>query len=161
VFPTEVEEKVLLAQELARTMMRFRRSGGQDKSKHDIRMSEFMLLCTLKECKATTTKGVKVSDLSTRLKITPAAVTHMINSLEEGGYIERLPDPKDRRVVLVSPTEKSLGIMEEMQAEHLEFSQGLVAFLGEQDSKEFIRLLKTSFEYLSERREKSGEECRK
>lgn len=161
VFNVETEEKVILAQELARTMVRFRRIGGQDKSKHGIRMSEYMLLCTLKECKASKTKGIKVSDLSTRMKITPAAVTHMINSLEEAGYIERLSDSTDRRVVLVCPTEKSLRVMEEMQAEHLEFLQDWVAFLGEQDSKELIRLLKISFEYLRERREKNGENCKK
>lgn len=161
VFYVETEEKVLLAQELARTMVRFRRIGWQDKSKHGIRMSEYMLLCTLKECNASKIKGIKVSDLSTRMRITPAAVTHMINSLEEAGYIERLPDSTDRRVVLVCPTEKSLGVMEKMQAEHLEFLQDWVAFLGEQDSKELIRLLKTSFDYVKERRDKSGKDYKK
>lgn len=157
----QTEEQSLLTQELARTMERFRRLGGQNKSRHGIRQSEFILLKTLFEFKDSDARGMKVSDLSTKLNITPAGVTHMINSLEEAGLIERLADPADRRVVLVRPTDKSLEIIEKMHAEHLDFLQGLVDFLGDQDSKELIRLLTTALEYLKERRRKNGDEFKK
>ena len=157
----QTDEQSLIVQNLARTMAQFRRLGGQNKSKYGIRQSEFMLLYTLVENKDSDARGLKVSDLSTKLNITPAGVTHMINSLEEAGYIERLADPADRRVVLVRPTDKSLEIIEKMHAEHLDFLQGLVDFLGEQDSKELIRLLTTSLEYVKERRKENGNELKK
>ena len=73
---------------------------------HELRQSEFILLATINHFNDSGSKGVKVSDLSTYMEITPAAVTHMINSTEEGGYLERLSDSADRRIVLVKLTEK-------------------------------------------------------
>lgn len=151
------EEQLFLAQEIARTMAQFRRLGGHTTSWHGIRPSEFMLLHTLIHSTDPDSKGMKVSDLSTRLQITPAGVTHAINALEEGGYIERLADPADRRVVLVQATDKSRNIIAQMHSEHIEFLKGLVGFLGEQDTKEFIRLLSLTLNYFKERRNKDGD----
>ena len=47
-----------------------------------------------------------VTEISNLLQITPAGVTHLINPLEDVGYIERLQAPKDRRIVLIGLTEK-------------------------------------------------------
>ena len=95
-------------------------------------------------------EGVKVTDLSQRLNITPAAVTHMLNSLEEEGYIERLRDFKDRRVVMVRPSAKGIEILEKGKKEFLERFSGLVEYLGEEDAKELIRLLNKTSRYFKE-----------
>ena len=39
--------------------------------------------------------------LGERLSISPGAVTAMIDRLEPGGYVERIPNPEDRRSALV------------------------------------------------------------
>ncbi|MEV4898551.1 MarR family transcriptional regulator [Nonomuraea sp. NPDC055795] len=46
--------------------------------------------------------------LSTQLGRTTGAVTHMIDRLEKGGYVRRLPDPQDRRRVLVEASASGL-----------------------------------------------------
>ncbi|MHB9094974.1 MAG: MarR family winged helix-turn-helix transcriptional regulator, partial [Eubacteriales bacterium] len=112
---------------------------------------------TLIHCAGPDCRGIKISDLSTQLQITPAGVTHMINSLEEGGYVERLADSADRRVVLVKPTAKGKQVIESMKVEHLEKLKGLVGSLGEQDSKELIRLLSSTLTYLKERRDHNAD----
>ena len=87
----------LLAQELAHTFSQFRRLGPRKVSLHGFKPVEFFLLATLIESTPPGAACLKTSDLSTRLQVTPAAVTHVINNLEKAGYVERVADPADRR----------------------------------------------------------------
>ncbi len=90
-----------------------------------------------------------VSDLSALLQITPAAVTQMVNPLEEKGFLERRIDPGDRRVVLVSLTGKGQQTAQAFLASAQEQLLGVLNYLGEQESQEFLRLLGRAIEYLS------------
>ncbi|AFM43509.1 transcriptional regulator [Desulfosporosinus acidiphilus SJ4] len=145
------DETEALVQEMDRTMTQFRRIGGQVRSSHAIRPSEFTLLHNIILCTETDPRGIKVSDLSFQLQITPAGVTHIINSLEERGYLERLAEPTDRRVVLVRATQKGKEIIEAMRSDHFCFLKGLTDYLGEHDSKELIRILSSVLNYLKNR----------
>lgn len=145
-----MDEETLLAQELAFTISKFKRHGFQSSSYQGLRQSEYMLLFTLAHCFEGSSGGIKISDLSTKLNITPAGVTHMINSLEKDGYVERIPDDKDRRIVLVSPTLKGKKVIESMKEKFLESMKELVAFLGDNDSKELIRLLSKTSKFVNE-----------
>lgn len=44
--------------------------------------------------------------IAERLIISRATVTGLVDSLERQGYVERLPHPSDRRMLLVAPTER-------------------------------------------------------
>ena len=142
------DEKMRLAQELRQVLSQFRRIGWQAHADQEVRQSEFRLLFTLLEADAI---GTKVSDLSMQMHITPAAVTHMLNSLEEGGYIERLADPADRRVVLVKLTDKGRQTVEARKAKFLEKLMELIGFLGEQDARELLRLVSAILTYFKDR----------
>ncbi|EGW37246.1 MarR family transcriptional regulator [Desulfosporosinus sp. OT] len=144
-----------LAQDLLRIFSQFKRSRGQHPfTKLGIKPSEFILLHLLLEHCDDISVGMKVTEISEQLQITPSAVTHTINSLEKGGFIERLAAPNDRRIVLVRATDKSKEIMKELYAERVQFIEGLVTHLGEQDSKEFIRLFSKALDYFNEIRQK-------
>ena len=142
------DEKMKLAQELGRVLSQVKHINSQVHADQAVRQSEFRLLFTLLEADGI---GIKVSDLSLQMQITPAAVTHMLNSLEEGGYIERLADPADRRVVLVKLTDKGKHTVEALKAKFLEKLTGLVGFLGEQDSRELLRLVSAILTYFKDR----------
>ncbi|AET69619.1 transcriptional regulator [Desulfosporosinus orientis DSM 765] len=144
-----------LAQELLRIFSQFKRPSGQHPfSKQGIKPSEFILLnLLLKDCDDNSV-GMRVTEISEKLDITPGGVTHTINSLEKGGFIERSADPNDRRIVLVRATEKSQKVIKQLYAEQLHFIEGLVTFLGEQDSQEFIRLFSKTLDYFKESRKK-------
>ena len=144
-----------LAQDLLQIFSQFKRSKGQHPfSKLGIKPSEFILLnLLLKDC-AHASAGMRVTEISGMLDITPGGVTHTINSLEKGGFIERSADPSDRRIVLVRATEKSQAIFKQLYAEQIQFIEGLVNFLGEQDSQEFIRLFAKALDYFKESRKK-------
>lgn len=144
-----------LAQDLLRIFSQFKRSRHHHPfTKLGIKPSEFMLLHLLLEHCDNPSVGLKVTEISEHLQITPSAVTHTINSLEKGGFIERLASPNDRRIVLVRATDKSKEIMKELYAERVQFIEGLVSYLGEQDSKEFIRLFSKTLAYFNEIRQK-------
>jgi DNA-binding MarR family transcriptional regulator len=57
--------------------------------------------------------GVRIGELATRARLTNQSVGYLVDSLEELGYVERLPDPTDRRVRVVQLTARG---WEEMAA---------------------------------------------
>jgi DNA-binding MarR family transcriptional regulator len=98
-------------------------------------------------------RALTVTQISNLLQITPAGVTHLLNPLEESGYIERLPDPNDRRIVRIGPTDKGTLVAAALISDVQDKMVDLVNFLGEDDSKTFIRLLSRVIEYFSSKSE--------
>ena len=143
----ETEKTDLLAQELARVLAQFKRLNPPRGSFHGVRSGEFILLATLINSIPPGADGLKASELSNQLQVTPAAVTHLINDLEKAGHVERVSDPADRRIVLLKPTAAGLQLMEIANVQFLEMLKGLIEFLGEGDSREFIRLMTATMTY--------------
>ena len=50
--------------------------------------------------------GLRLNDLATRAGITPQSMGQFVDELEELGYVERRPDPEDRRAKRVYLTSK-------------------------------------------------------
>lgn len=48
--------------------------------------------------------GTRVSELARRAQITKQSMAELVAHLERHGYVERVPDPADRRAKLVRPT---------------------------------------------------------
>jgi DNA-binding MarR family transcriptional regulator len=148
----EIDEKKLLAHDLSKLVYQFKRIVLLKECHQELRQSEFLILATINHFVHSESRGVKVSHLSKYMEITPAAVTHIINSLEEGGYLERLADPSDRRIVLVNLTEKGKLICKEKEEKFSVSFQGLIEFMGEPDSIELKRLLTAMYTYFKERK---------
>jgi DNA-binding MarR family transcriptional regulator len=49
--------------------------------------------------------GARVTELADRLQMTPSAVSQLADHLERHGLIRRERDPRDRRAVMITPTE--------------------------------------------------------
>lgn len=143
-----------LARELARAIGQIKRVGTFYSPFKELRQSQLHLLSIIVYMSPPGAKGIKVSELSSHLKITPGAVTHTINSLEENGYIYREADPKDRRVVLVKATQSGENFVELKEQELFTRFQELSLFLGEEDTQQLIRLLSSTVSFLSGEKEK-------
>jgi DNA-binding MarR family transcriptional regulator len=111
--------------------------------------SEYELLVILKMNAGDQKTAISVSEISNLLQITPAGVTHLINPLEEKGFIKRLPDPNDRRIVLIGLTNKGTKTAEAIITDVQKELIGLVKYLGEEDSKELVRLMSRALEYFA------------
>jgi len=109
--------------------------------------SEIELLMVLQMNLNEAKKALTVSDLGNLLQITPAGVTHMVNSLERTKYIKRLRDPNDRRIVLVGLTGKGIRAAETLVTDIQEQFVSLFNHLGEEDSKIFVSLMSRVLEF--------------
>ena len=56
-------------------------------------------------------QGTRLRELATRSQMTPQSVGEHVDELELLGYVERVPDPSDRRAKLIRPTERGLAFM--------------------------------------------------
>ncbi|WP_081758627.1 MarR family winged helix-turn-helix transcriptional regulator [Paenibacillus graminis] len=86
-------------------------------------------------------EGLKVSEISRFMGLTPPTVTQLINSLEAKQMVERLPDVNDRRVVRIKLTEQG-EIITRRAKEHMNATLNrLVDYLGEDESNQLAELL--------------------
>jgi MarR family transcriptional regulator, transcriptional regulator for hemolysin len=60
-------------------------------------------------------EGVAQSELAAFMDLEKATLGRLLDRLEEKGWIERRPDPLDRRIKRVSLTEKVQGLMRELR----------------------------------------------
>lgn len=70
-----------------------------------------------------------------------ANITRMVDSLAERGYVERSPDPDDRRRHLISPTRAGRRVLTRIQRALPAERRALFGGLGEDDFEAFIRVL--------------------
>src|SRR5215207_11593521 len=146
-----MREKTALAltRDLFQLMKQFPRPKLKQSSVSGLTRSEYELLVMLVMSLDSDKKAFTVTEISNLLQITPAGVTHLINPLEEAEYIERLPDPNDRRIVRIGLTAKGTQTAETLISEVQENLIGLVNHLGEEDSKTLIRLMSKSIEFFA------------
>ena len=146
-----MKEKTALAltRDLFQLMKQFPRPKLKQSSLDGLTRSEYELLVMLVMSRNADRKAFTVTEISNLLQITPAGVTHLINPLEDAGYIERLQDPNDRRIVRIGPTDKGTQAAEALISDVQKNLIGLVNHLGEEDSKTLIRLMTKSIEFFA------------
>lgn len=66
-----------------------------------------------------------------RIEVEPITLTRIVDRMEESGWVERMPDPTDRRARLLHLTDKSREIVEPLRR----IIEGLVADMAEGLSK--------------------------
>ncbi len=91
------KDQLALTQELFQLMKQLPRPKLKQSSVDGLTRSEYELLVMLVMSTKDGKGAFTVTEISNMLQITPAGATHLINPLEEAGYIERLPDSHDRR----------------------------------------------------------------
>ena len=94
--------------------------------------------------------GMKVSELSERLKISSPSVSQMVNGLEEKNYVERVTTKSDRRVVYIRLTEQGKSILEEVTQEFMTFMDEVVSRLGTNDTTQLIHLFNRLYNVINE-----------
>lgn len=119
----------------------------QSFEKFDLKPSEYTLIRTIYTNSKESDKFIKITELSNILDITPAAITHVINSLEDKELIERITTKDDRRVVYIKLTDAGINKYLELNKRSEENLLNLVEYLGNEDSNELIRILNKVIEY--------------
>jgi DNA-binding MarR family transcriptional regulator len=73
---------------------------------------------------------------------TSGGVTHIVDRLEQRDLVERVPDPDDRRGLLVRLTRKGRALVERAGPSHLDTERHMLAPLTKQEQTELARLLR-------------------
>jgi len=145
----KAKTSLALTHDLFQLMRQFPRLKFREYAIEGLTGSEKALLVMLVMNLDDTKKAQTASDISNLLQITPAGVTHLLNPLEAQGYIERLTDSKDRRIVRIGLTRKGTQASKTLVAEAQGQLIGLVEHLGEDDSRALIRLLSRAIEFFT------------
>jgi DNA-binding MarR family transcriptional regulator len=77
-------------------------------------------------------------ELAEASRLTSGAITAVIDRLERAGIARRVPDPSDRRRVLVEPTEKAVAFANELMVEPM---RRLYMPMAERYSDDDLRLI--------------------
>jgi len=102
-------------------------------------------------------EGIKVSQLSKKLRVAAPTITQQINALESHGLVKRTMDLKDRRVVRIQLTDKGEEILKKAQKQFHNMVYDIVDYLGEDDSAKFVELLTKLFDYMNKEMTKGDE----
>lgn len=141
------------AQNLWKAFMQFNKSEWHQKTVAGCKPSELRALFCIKKGMLPDIRQMKVSEISKSLHVTSPTITQLIKSLQAQGLVERSIDPADRRVVYIKLTEKGNNITREAADAFLSSLNGLIAYLGEEQSNQLAELLTKVFTYFSEKEE--------
>ncbi len=64
-------------------------------------------------------EGVRMSELARYSATSPSRLSHAVSSLEDRGWVRRLPDPQDRRGQVASLTDAGRGVLERTAPGHV------------------------------------------
>lgn len=92
---------------------------------------------------------VTISDLSTVLHVTPAAISQSVNNYEKQGWVKRVRSTEDRRTVYVQITEKTVKALEDSWYENQEKLSKFIDYLGLEDSQALVNIVSKTAAYLN------------
>jgi DNA-binding MarR family transcriptional regulator len=86
-------------------------------------------------------KPLSPTTIAERLLVTTASMTSLLDTLERRGLLTRLPDPDDRRRLLVSLTDQGRQIVDEFLPEVVTLQTAVMAGLGDAERARLLRSL--------------------
>jgi DNA-binding MarR family transcriptional regulator len=63
--------------------------------------------------------GIRMTDLARKVLLTKSGLTARVDKLEEGGLLERVPDPEDRRATRIRLTDTGAAVFKKAADFHL------------------------------------------
>jgi DNA-binding MarR family transcriptional regulator len=136
---------------LTQALMQFKQFGWHEHSIAGCTPSEIRVLVAIKKGGNAAVPHMTVSEISKHLHVTPPSITHLLNSLEGRGLIERHMDKADRRVIVVTLTRQGEDVTKEAKEVISTNMKGLIDDLGEEQSNLLADLLFQVYHYFGER----------
>ncbi|MFB9760518.1 MULTISPECIES: MarR family winged helix-turn-helix transcriptional regulator [Bacillaceae] len=109
----------------------------KDIESHNISRENFMILELLYN------KGPHpVQKISETFSIPSGSITYVVDKLEKKGFVERQPNPNDRRASNVVITEKGRALFDKIFPKHVATISENVSFITNEEKEQLIYLLK-------------------
>ena len=96
-----------------------------------------------------------IKDFAERFHLPSAAVTQTLNALYADGLVNRMPGPKDRRVTLISLTDKGERLYRVCSASYVKFMKEAFEKLPQDQVEAFVSVLEAMTQYLAKERSAS------
>lgn len=125
---------------ISRTSSLLDKSIARALASHGLQPGEFDVLATLR--RSGEPFRMTVAELLGGAMVTSGAVTNRLNRLTTKGFIEREPDPSDRRSVIVELTAKGRAVLDGALVDHVENERVLLATLNPSEQDQLARLLR-------------------
>lgn len=135
------------AQQLFEAMNRMRAVWGQLQPV-GMRRSEIGVLGAVDHLEKSGAKAVSISSLAREMGQSVPGVSQKVSELEKQGYLRRLADKKDRRVVTVALTPKGRKVAEACLRDFLLRIEEALARMGEEKSGALFALMQQLTEAL-------------
>jgi DNA-binding MarR family transcriptional regulator len=139
-----------IVQRLMRCFTQFNKALWYQRTIAGCKPSEIRVLFCVQRSTAPGTGEIKVSEISKLLQVTSPTVTQLLKGLEKNGLIERRIDPVDRRAVGIRLTEKGEEVTRQATEAIAASLNGLIEYLGEEESRQLVEILSKVFRYFSE-----------
>jgi DNA-binding MarR family transcriptional regulator len=95
-------------------------------------------------------EGIRLTALADAALMTKQSMGYLVDDLEALGYVERVPDPTDRRAKLVRLTARGRQVDDTVRAVILQIEADWAARLGEEEYQHLTRLLRALIAMLGE-----------
>lgn len=92
--------------------------------------------------RAGTPHRLPATELANSVLLSSGGMTSRLDRMEEAGLVRRLPDPADRRGVLVELTQRGRRVIDDGIDAHLKLYQELTRSLNKREQRAFIDLMK-------------------
>ncbi|MER5886496.1 MarR family transcriptional regulator [Streptomyces sp. NPDC001941] len=134
-----VDADGLLAEQLLRLTRRLHRSQKRqlESADIDITPAQSRLLRTVSHYE----RPPRMADLAARLEVVPRAVTSLVDGLEAGGRVRRVPDPTNRRVVRIEVTDEGRATLRQLRSARRAAAEDILAPLTVEQREVFGGLL--------------------
>lgn len=139
------------AQRLLRAFMQLNKADWHQSYIDGYKPSEIKLLLCIKRQVKLTSHKMKVSELSKILHVTSPTITQLLKGLEADGLIARENDPLDRRAVGITLTARGELVANKAAEAFFTSINGLIDYLGEEQSDQLAELLTKVYIYFNER----------
>jgi len=111
-----------------------RHVGGLCKGK--ITLQQLLIIETL--CRA---GEIKMSDLARIMAVTTAAMTGIVERLVRYGYVERIFDPDDRRIIKIKLTKTGTDFIAKLNDRRRKAHIKIFGQISPQDREDYLRIL--------------------
>ncbi|MFA5286705.1 MAG: MarR family transcriptional regulator [Candidatus Omnitrophota bacterium] len=86
-------------------------------------------------------ESIKMTDIANFMKVSTAATTGIVDRLVKSGYVFRVSDQKDRRIIKVKITSKGLILMKKLVYERRKLAINIFSKISEKDRQDYLRIL--------------------
>lgn len=94
----------------------------------------------------------KMNELAGFMKVTTAAMTGMIERLVKAGYVRRVFDPKDRRIIRAGLSKKGTGLIKKVVTQRRQMILDIFGKISEAEREDYLRILTHIHEILTEQK---------